>query len=240
MRQDVRIWRKGRFPYKMIVSDLLEDIISDASANAVRFIQNAGYTTFLYGERQMNSILAPAFHKHTDAMVMEYPSTRKIGASNHQARADYFCYCNTGQEKEYRLFVELKSSCQKLPLSNGFYKANIELYQDACSQIKGLINEVRGKNKAFYSGTPIIRVSMISIALYTTGTDENIDVDYDDVINKATREFTYDSQDMDCNFIALWKTNKWLKNDIKKEWEEDNYTFHGILYICHIMESITV
>ena len=45
---------------------------------------------------------------------------------------------------------------------------------------------------------------------------------------------------MDCNFIALWKTNKWLKNDIKKEWEEDNYTFHGILYICHIMESITV
>ena len=81
---------------------------------------------------------------------------------------------------------------------------------------------------------------MISIALYTTGTDENIDVDYDDVINKATREFTYDSQDMDCNFVALWKTNKWLKNDIKKEWEEDNYTFHGILYICHIMESITV
>ena len=71
MKPIIEVWKKGRFPHKKIVSDLLLRIIKDASRNAIRFIENTNYTTFLYGERQMNSILAPAFHKHTDAMVLE-------------------------------------------------------------------------------------------------------------------------------------------------------------------------
>ena len=237
MKPVIEIWKKGRFTYKKIVSDLFTRIIKDASRNAIRFIENTNYTTFLYGERQMNSILAPAFHKHTDAIVLEYPSTRKIGSKNHKARADYYCYCHDGSGKGYRLFVELKSNWQRLPLSKGFNKVNIELYNEACNQIKGLINEIRGKNKAFYSGESIIRASMISIALNTPGTYDK-EIDFDEVIKVAANDFTYDTPEMDCNFIALWKIDEETKKELRKhkEWEDDNYTLHGILYVCHIMK----
>ena len=241
MKPIIEIWKKGRFPYKKIVSDLLTRIIKDASRNAIRFIENTNYTTFLYGERQMNSILAPAFHKHTDAMVLEYPSTRKIGSKNHNARADYYCYCHDGSGNRYRLFIELKSSWQSVPLYRGFNKVNLELYNEACKQIKGLINEIRGKNKAFYSGDPIVRVSMISIALYTSGTYDK-DVDLDEIIKEATSTFSYNSHEMDCNFIALWKIDEDMKKELRKhkEWEDDNHTLHGILYVCHIMPAESI
>lgn len=241
MKPIIEIWKKGRFPYKKIVSDLLTRIIKDASRNAIRFIENTNYTTFLYGERQMNSILSPAFHKHTDAMVLEYPSTRKIGSKNHNARADYYCYCHDGSGNRYRLFIELKSSWQSVPLYRGFNKVNIELYNEACKQIKGLINEIRGKNKAFYSGDPIIRASMISIALYTPKTSDK-DIDFNQILDTAAQDFVCKSSDMDCNFIALWKTDEHTKKLLEghKEWENDNYTLHGILYVCHIMESVRV
>ena len=241
MKPIIEIWKKGRFPYKKIVSDLLTRIIKDASRNAIRFIENTNYTTFLYGERQMNSILAPAFHKHTDAMVLEYPSTRKIASKNHNARADYYCYCHDGSGNRYRLFVELKSSWQSVPLYRGFNKVNIELYNEACKQIKGLINEIRGKNKAFYSDDPIIRASMISIALYTPKASDK-DIDFKQILDTATQDFVCNSSDMDCNLIALWRTDEHTKKLLEehKEWENDNYTLHGILYVCHIMESVRV
>ena len=52
-----------------------------------------------------------------------------------------------------------------LPLRDGFKMANVDLYGEACKQICGLINEFRGKNKKFYEGCPIMRASMLTIAL---------------------------------------------------------------------------
>jgi hypothetical protein len=232
-------WRKGRFPLKVIVSDLLEDVICSASANAERFIKNTQYTTFTYGERQMTSILAPAFHIHTDGMILEYPSTRKRGVKNHPARADFYCYCHNGL-KDYRLFVELKSGYQVLPLTNGFDDVNTYLYEQACDDIRGLINEVRGANRDFYSGVPVVRVGLVAIPLFSSGEDDDIKIDGKKIVKEASKQFTYKSPDMDCNLIGYWKVDKRLRESFKQEWEGDNCTLQGILYVCHIMESITV
>lgn len=233
-------WRKGRFPMKVIVSDLLESIIYSASANAEKFIKNTGYTTFTYGERQMTSILAPAFHQCTDGMVLEYPSTRKRGVKNYAARTDFYCYCHHGVNQPYRMFVELKSGYQTLPLKNGFSKVNIDLYEQACVQIKGLINEIRGENRDFYAGVPIIRVAMVTVPLYSTDEDDSVNIDCKSIIREASRQFAYKSPEMDCNLVGIWKADKRLQETYRKEWEEDNSKLQGILYVCHIMESFTV
>ena len=77
---------------------------------------------------------------------------------------------------------------------------------------------------------------MISIALYTPGTYDKV-IDFDEIIKTAANDFTYDSHKMDCNLIALWKIDEETKRELRKhkEWEDDNYTLHGILYVCHIM-----
>ena len=79
---------------------------------------------------------------------------------------------------------------------------------------------------------------MISIALYTSGNYDK-DIDFDEIIAEATNDFTYESSNMDCNLIALWKTDEQTKKLLEghKEWEDDNYTLHGILYVCHIMQN---
>ena len=79
---------------------------------------------------------------------------------------------------------------------------------------------------------------MISIALYTPGVYEK-EIDFDEVIKVAANDFTYDTPEMDCNFIALWKIDEDTKTMLRKykEWEDDNYTLHGILYVCYIMPN---
>ena len=234
------IKRKGLTGFKSTVGNVLANVIRDASRNGNNYIEATGYTTFLYGERQMNSILAPAFHKNTDAMILEYPATRKTGTRNHHAsRADYYCLCNKGRSNIYRLFVELKSSWQVLPLRDGFKMANVELYGKACKQICGLINEFRGKNKKFYEAWPIMRASMLTIALTSNPSREyNLTKDdIDDLIEKAWEEFSMNGE-MKPNLIGFWKVDDDVR--IEQEWENDDARIHGILYVCHIMKPYRV
>ena len=234
------IRRKGLRGLQATVGTLLEKVIRDASRNGRAYIETTGYTTFLYGERQMNSILAPAFHKNTDAMILEYPATRRTGTRNHHAsRADYYCLCNKGKSNIYRLFVELKSSWQVLPLRDRFKMANVDLYGEACKQICGLINEFRGKNKKFYEGCPIIRASMITIALTSNPSREyNLTKDdIDDLIENAWEEFNLNGE-MKPNLIGFWKVDDGIK--IEQEWENDDANIHGILYVCHIMDPYRI
>ena len=234
------IRRKGLRGLQATVGSLLEKVIRDASRNGRAYIETTGYTTFLYGERQMNSILAPAFHKNTDAMILEYPATRRTGTRNHHAsRADYYCLCNKGKSNIYRLFVELKSSWQVLPLRDRFKMANVDLYGEACKQICGLINEFRGKNKKFYEGCPIIRASMITIALTSNPSREyNLTKDdIDDLIENAWEEFNLNGE-MKPNLIGFWKVDDGIK--IGQEWENDDANIHGILYVCHIIDPYRI
>ena len=234
------IRRKGLRGLQATVGSLLEKVIRDASRNGRVYIETTGYTTFLYGERQMNSILAPAFHKNTDAMILEYPATRRTGTRNHHAsRADYYCLCNKGKSNIYRLFVELKSSWQVLPLRDGFKMANVDLYGEACKQICGLINEFRGKNKKFYEGCPIMRASMLTIALTSNPSREyNLSKeDIDDLIENAWEEFSLNGE-MTPNLIGFWKVDDGIK--IEQEWENDDANIHGILYVCHIMDPYRI
>ena len=234
------IRRKGLRGLQATVGSLLEKVIRDASRNGRVYIETTGYTTFLYGERQMNSILAPAFHKNTDAMILEYPATRRTGTRNHHAsRADYYCLCNKGKSNIYRLFVELKSSWQVLPLRDGFKMANVALYGEACKQICGLINEFRGKNKKFYEGCPIMRASMLTIALTSNPSREyNLSKeDIDDLIENAWEEFSLNGEKRP-NLIGFWKVDDGIK--IEQEWENDDANIHGILYVCHIMDPYRI
>ena len=234
------IRRQGLRGLQATVGTLLEKVIRDASRNGRAYIETTGYTTFLYGERQMNSILAPAFHKNTDAMILEYPATRRTGTRNHHAsRADYYCLCNKGKSNIYRLFVELKSSWQVLPLRDGFKMANVDLYGKACKQICGLINEFRGKNKKFYEGCPIMRASMLTIALTSNPSREyNLSKeDIDDLIGNAWEEFSLNG-DMKPNLIGFWKVDEGV--GIEQEWENDDAKIHGILYVCHIMDPYRI
>ena len=234
------IRRQGLRGLQATVGTLLEKVIRDASRNGRAYIETTGYTTFLYGERQMNSILAPAFHKNTDAMILEYPATRRTGTRNHHAsRADYYCLCNKGKSNIYRLFVELKSSWQVLPLRDGFKMANVDLYGKACKQICGLINEFRGKNKKFYEGCPIMRASMLTIALTSNPSREyNLSKeDIDDLIENAWEEFSLNG-DMKPNLIGFWKVDEGV--GIEQEWENDDAKIHGILYVCHIMDPYRI
>ena len=50
-------WRKGRFPLKKSVSDRLDNVIWLATKDAAKYMETTHYTTFAYGERQMNSLL---------------------------------------------------------------------------------------------------------------------------------------------------------------------------------------
>lgn len=230
-------WRKGRFPLKKSVSDRLDNVIWLATKDAAKYMETTHYTTFAYGERQMNSLLAPAFSMCSSAMILEYPSIRKIGSRNHFARADYFCHCDKGRSTEHRMFVELKSSWQRVPVHDGFNKSNVELYGKACKQICGLINEFRGDNREFYSKFPIIRVCMLTLALYSVG-NEVVEWDEKELLRQAESQFSY--KGMRPNLMGVWKTPAELRDDMEPEWKEDNYKLQGLMYICHIMEPYHV
>ena len=58
--EEIRIWRKGNFRLKQVVSNLLVDVIASSVERAVNYINKTGYTTFNYGELQMHSILVPS------------------------------------------------------------------------------------------------------------------------------------------------------------------------------------
>ena len=177
---------------------------------------------------------------YTDAMILEYPATRRTGTRNHHAsRADYYCLCNKGKSNIYRLFVELKSSWQVLPLRDGFKMANVDLYGEACKQICGLINEFRGKNKKFYETYPIMRASMLTIALTSNPSREyNLSKeDIDDQIENAWEEFSLNGEKKP-NLIGFWKVDDGIK--IEQEWENDDANIHGILYVCHIMDPYRI
>ena len=239
--EEIRIWRKGNFRLKQVVSNLLVDVIASSVERAVNYINKTGYTTFNYGELQMHSILVPSIADKVECFIMEYPSTRKRGRENHNARSDYYCRCrNVGKAGEYQLLIELKSNIQGIPCPV-LRESSEKLWIEACKQIRGLKAEIIA-NKDFYD-KPVVRVCMETISLYAHESRLcNItDSDFDDVLSKA-QSLSYTLRGdcaMDPNLIVLWKCSDNLRKKSNDEWHKGR-RMCGMLYVCHIMEPFDI
>ena len=225
----IRIERKGRFPFKQVVSDLLIDVISDSIVYAKRYIEITKFTTFSFGELQMHSVIIPALAKNTDCFILEYPIERKIGKENHFGRVDYYCRCNIKKKNEYHLFIELKSNKQSLPFSK-YRIDSLTFWDDAYNQIHGIEREIK-INKNFYN-KPIICVCMETITLYAHET-KDVSSLIDDAIKTANNDFGLSKAKP--NLIVLWKCSNKITKIAEDEWHEGR-KMYGIIFICHIMK----
>ncbi len=184
----------------LIANDFLKKMVEEFGKSAAKFIDFNGYPAFAHSERQLHSILAPAFSKMTDTFLMEVPVRRDWSKHEEQGenKVGWIDYCC-----EYRniaFLIELKHDF--ISYNSGKITSKLKSkWIEADKQIKVVEKEAEKKSE-WSKG--VFRVSL-TIAPYVVKADEENKVVWDD-LHKLIREELNPKP----NWIGFWKLHSGL------------------------------
>lgn len=112
--------------------DLLQGVSRNFARGCVSYHDVVGEWPFVYGERQLHSILIPAIAKHADAVFLEQPISRKsIDAENH-GWLDYWVLY-----RDVVFLIELKHAFFSIA-SGKLSDRQRKLWSQAIAQLEGI------------------------------------------------------------------------------------------------------
>lgn len=218
--------------------NFLESIIIKISQNSIEHIDNVGYPPFIYREKQLHTVLAPAIAELTNnTFLMESPATRNWSArddkqSDSHGWVDYWCLY-----KNYDYYIELK---------HGFISLKGEKLRDcvkqdwlkAFSQLEVLNDEIELQKQ--FSNKGIFKVILDFLPIYaSSGNEDKLLTISNDLSLSFQEDIMKNIADGVSNIRANWSC-LWIMDD---DYKNEVYPFdHGfekypaVLFLAHVSE----
>ena len=208
-------------------TDLLRESIKCMAKEVKNYFQVMKELPFNYGERQIHTVLFPAFKKTAKIVFLEQPIKRKILAKEHNGWLDYWI-----SHRKATYLVEIKHSFFSVKTKNLTEKSKSK-WEKGIEQIQS-ITEKEAKELAHGDNDEIFRVLMMIIPFRNHSSD----------ITKLTRVekediFTIFSEDVieelpkKPNWAAIW----YLDDEINIEkYEKEKWFeyFPALSILCYI------
>ena len=184
---------------------------------------------FIYGERQLNSGLLPAFSKISDATLAEQPVYRRKKKKNilNSGRLDYWILY-----KSNIILVETKHGWAALD-SKTIRKETLDKWNDAIKQIRNIpqseLEELNPSEKNLF------KMAYMVVPFYKASNDpdklKNIKIDRDFLVENLVENLTPNP-----NWFFVWQLNR--KNYLEPiECDDNRFEIYPMVVILALVEN---
>lgn len=194
-------------------------------------MQATGEAPFVFKERQLNSILAPALSNKADAFLMEAPVQREWSRIHNQEYNDSHGWVDYWSiYRGYVFLIEIKHNF--ISYKTGQITNNIkENWRIALEQLDAIEEEAKIRSKECNG---VIRVVLHILPIYeTVNADEHLDKsEYVRMLD--IHKLSLSELERSPNWSAIWK----LHDDLVGPYEyiDTKEVYPGILFLCNIYE----
>jgi len=214
-------------------NDFLRSTVNNFAKQAANYMNILTEAPFIYSEKQLHSVLAPAFSQFTEAFLMEAPVKRKWSAIkelNHvdsYGWLDYWCYYRT---LEY--FIEIKHGF--ISIRTGKIKEfNKETWVEANRQLEvveggALIEDSNSRG--------VFPIALQIMPIFETANNSNPKYIYDEEHKEKVVMDCLNSLSPRPNWSALWSIDKELAGPYKYTSRTEYYP--GVLFIARVLDII--
>lgn len=212
-----------------IIKEFMMKLVRAFSKQASSYIRVTGEVPFVFKERQLHSILAPALASFTDAFLMESPVNRNWSAMSIEERVDshgwvdYWCYY-----RGISFLMELKHGFISSRTGN-VTKTVREDWKQAIEQLNVIEKEAKVQSECTNGA---FRVALDVLPLYETVNSGRFKTENEKIIS-IHRNSLLEFEPLP-NWSALWLLHK----DLIGPYEYLNSTeyYPGVLFLSRISE----
>jgi len=226
-----------------ITNDFFDSLIKETSKNISKYINQLNEVPFVFKEKQLHTVFAPAFDRVSDVFLMESPVNREWSNTNSNKSTDshgwvdYWC-----KYRDISYFIEVKHdflSC-KTRTPNKITKEN---WSVALDQLEAIEKEVQDSCKHTKGS---FKVVLHVIPLWEKAADYNhvskISSEIIKKIQKNAMDDIHEDKKHKSNWSCLWELHDELKGPYQytdKSKEENEYyheCYPGLLFLLNISE----
>jgi len=170
----------GKSEGHSITNDFLCNITTNFYKNSLEHRKHEDYLPFIYGERQIHSILCPAIYDSSDSLLIEAGVNRKkrgddnVG-TDHHGWVDYYC-----NYRKFIYFLEIKHSFYS-PSSKIVKEVIKKKWHHADKQLQSVKKEITDWIKPNSKGA--FRVAML-ILPYFHSVDKDLSLNSDEILEQ--------------------------------------------------------
>ena len=215
-----------------ILRQFLLDIIIEIAASSRVFIKYAGHPPYVYREKQLHTVVAPAIAKTSETFLMESPVEREWSSitnnieSNSHGWVDYWCLF-----KGYNYYIELKHGYISYR-SNTIRQQVKEEWQVACNQLNVIQKDI-DIQKEISKG--IFKVALHVLPIYVGSKREDNWIVEEDTLLKLQKLAMKDiSENMPANWSCMWRLHSDLVDTYKYTQGFESYP--AVLFLANISE----
>ncbi|MGM0580729.1 MAG: hypothetical protein ACQETL_08615 [Bacteroidota bacterium] len=218
----------------LIAKNMLDEMVKEFARYSANFIDKVYEAPFIYKEKQLNSILAPAFANVSDAFLLEHPITRewalhkKDQSLPHIGWVDYWV-----RNKDFDYYIELKhgydtyqtETVRKKSVDNWQFMNN--------SQLKNIQKEVKNWSSEM-NGAFLISLHIITIYDYGKYAGMDWESYPEDELKWIQKNYFNNFKKPSPNWSALWMLHDNLVQN--SAWEEETHCefYPGVLFLSKI------
>lgn len=218
-------------PGTRIANDFLTLLTKGFAKQSAKHINAINEVPFVYRERQLHSVLAPALSTFTDAFMMESPvdrgwsTTSDPNMNDSHGWVDYWCYY-----RKLSFLVELKHgfiSRRAGQLRNDVKKE----WQKAHLQLDAIEEEAK-RQSTWTNGT--LRLALHVLPIFET-CNKNVVKTLNDIDNLfSIQQCAMNELDRKPNWSAIWKLHEKLAGP--HDFTNTTEYYPGVLFVAHVSE----
>ena len=221
---------------KIIAKDFFEGFMEEFIKQAGRFINAVSEGSFMYGESQLNTIIAPALSKITPAFLMESPVTRKWSSIRNEdwedstGHVDYWC-----NYRDIDFLIEIKHSWDAYN-SDEVTKETQNKWESVLTQVSLIKDDAKELSK--YSNG-VFLLPLLIVPIFETVPEDNEPDSIENFNELLDIQDEYrDKLKPKPNWHALWILNENLTESCKFEYENKTEYYPGVLFFSKLSKLI--
>ena len=215
--------------------EFLNETLSKFAEVSTWIFDTTGDFAFAYKEKQLSSVLLPAFFSLGYGAIQEVPTRRKErGQESSHGWLDYWVQ----KDDELVYLIEVKHGLQLLNAS--ITKDSLDKLNDSVSQLKK-IRKDEVKKLSIVETTKTTKISLLVLPVWSTIHNEDIAEEDDPKIDKSELEATARNiveEVSDISWLGIWSMPD--KNGMKYAFQPKNKikleSFVGVIFIVKVVK----
>jgi len=222
----------------LIAKSMLDNMVVEFAKYSAKFIENVNEAPFIYKEKQLNSILAPAFANVTDAFLLEHPIQREWALHKKDQSLPYMGWIDYWVRNQgYDYYIELKHGMDAY-LTETVRKEAVNNWQFMNnSQLKNIKNQIKDWSSEA-SGTFLISLHVMSIYDYGKYAGMDWESYPESELKWIQNNYFTKFKNPSPNWSALWMLHDNLVQN--SAWEDETHCefYPGVLFLSKIEKII--
>lgn len=213
-----------------ILKRFLLDTIVEIAKESANFIEYVEQSPFIYSERQLHTIIAPAIARMSDCFIMESPVDRKWSLldqdNNEDSRGwvDYWC-----SYKDFSYYLEIKKRYISYTSKNLIQKVKDE-WQVAWNQLEVIQDDAKAQAEV---SKKVFKIAVEILTVYIQSKDENkLTYDIEGLLEVQQNAIKQISEVKEANWSCLWVLHDSLVE--KYSYSSGHEVYPALLYLLHI------